>query len=197
MDEQLYFRFEEEQKLGLKARAKETIVEFVASFTDFSDKRAWAQKFMSARRTTYAIRHELYEEVIFPVLFEGYQRKDPKCLYWLARTAQNLYKSPRLHERIDQQLPIDLLKQAYSIAPDSEEFRQGLLEALIDGLRWITHEWPAGILYEVQRPWHIEYWDLMQDLKLARELDRAASHVRELDEIEEWVTQDRNRRAGK
>lgn len=197
MSERLYEQFLAEQALGLKADSKATLRKFVSSFGGFSEKQVWTEKFL--RNTTpgerkLRIRHELYEHIVFPVLLAGYQQNDPGSLYWLAGTMLNLVNADYLHARINYESDIALLKRCYHISANSAHIRDSLLHVLIDGFRYFSHEWPSGLLYSRPEAWQEEYWEVMEDIKLARELDQSGEYANELDLLTNILVEDRVRR---
>jgi hypothetical protein len=229
MDESHYTQFLASQTAGLKEEARTAIRRFVASFNGLEEKEDWTRKFLSTLKPGAVVRHELYEEVIFPVLVAGYENRNPWSLYWLAQTSQNLFKAKHLYQRIGAPSPLELLKEAYGLAPSSEEIssgllrsllphqrtgappplellkeayelapsseeiRSGLLRSLLRGFEYMAHEWPAGILYSADKPWQTQYWGVLADIRLARELDTSGAHSHEIAEFEQKVTADAKR----
>ena len=192
MDESLYTQFVAKQASGRKEEAKVAIRRFVESFNSLKEKEDWTRKFLSTQRPGTALRHELYQEVIFPVLIAGYETRDPWSLYWLAETYQNLFSSA--YKRFDLPPPQDLLKEAYALAPSSEEIRRGLLRSLLRGFEYMAHEWPTGLLYAPDSPWQTQYWELRAEIQLARELDTSGAHANEIADFEQIVAADAERK---
>ncbi len=90
MDEALYKQFVELSASGRKVQASERVRRFIASFESFQEKQAWARAFLQRGEFGHKIRHEIYREIIFPVLEHGFHRGDFECAWWLARTSRNL-----------------------------------------------------------------------------------------------------------
>jgi len=177
-------------------RAKATIRDFVDSFADLAEMASWTKEYLSTSRPGELIRHELYEGVIFPVLLSGYERKDAWSICWLANTWRNLAKAEHLRRRISFQHQTELFKEAYLLEPHSEVARERLLSDLVEGFNFMGHEWPIGILYDPSKPWPNAYWEAQQEIRLARELDTAGLHAREIDDFEEKINADFARRKG-
>ena len=194
MDESHYALFLTEQASGRKEEAKTAIRRFIGSFDDLKEKEHWTQKFLSTLKPGTAVRHELYEQVIFPVLVAGYGNRDPWSLYLLAETGENLFKAKHLYERIGSPSLQDLLKEAYALAPSSDEIRTGLLRDLLRGFKYMAHEWPSGLLYGPGRPWQTQYWEVLSDIRLARELDASGAHADEIAKFEQIVAADTKRK---
>jgi hypothetical protein len=192
MDESLYTQFVTEQASGRKQEAKVAIRRFVESFNSHKEKEDWTRKFLSTQKPGAALRHELFEEIILPVLVGGYENRDPWSLYWLAETYQN--HSSSTYRRLDLPAPQDLLKEAYALAPSSEEIRCGLLRSLLRGFEYMAHEWPAGLLYAPDSPWLTQYWEIRAEIQLARELDTSGKHNNEIAEFEQIVAADAERK---
>jgi len=165
---------------GLKWQAKQAIRAFIDSFTGLEDKRAWVWANIDAIPTAQgngAMRHELYEEVVFPVLAEGAESGDLDSILWLARLVQNFIQDRTRGQRFGSTR--DLWMRAYAAAPSDPRVRAGLLAHLLDGFEVTFHEWPSGILFmpEDKRAGVAE---LRRELALARSLDGADAATREL-----------------
>jgi len=194
MDESYYAQFLTRQASGRKEEARTAIRQFVGSFNDLEEKEDWTRKFLSTLKPGTVMRHELYEEVILPVLVAGYANHDPWSLYWLAETSQNLFKARHLFERIGSPAPQERLKKAYALAPSSDEIRRGLLRDLLRGFEYMSHEWPSGLLYNPEMPWQTQYWELLADIRLARGLDATGTHADAIAEFERTVAADAERK---
>jgi hypothetical protein len=120
---------------------------FLRSFNTSEEREQWTHAFLKTHTYGATVRHEIYAEIIFPVLLAGSKRNDAWSLYWLAGTSQNLYRARGLHEQIRFKGEIGPLKDAYTIDRTSIEVREALLKSLLDYFRHAGHEWPAGILW--------------------------------------------------
>jgi ubiquinone/menaquinone biosynthesis C-methylase UbiE len=109
MNKEYYKKFKEAQSKGLKKESKESINLFIGSFTDYSEKEIWVNKKLKHEFFGYKMRHELYENVVFPVLLNGYKNKNSWSIYWLAKTIQNIYQAKDLHIQIEEKIDIQLL----------------------------------------------------------------------------------------
>lgn len=194
MDESHYALFLTKQASGRKEEARIAIRRFIGSFDGLKEKEDWTRKFLSTLKPGTAVRHELYEQVIFPVLVAGYGNRDPWSLYWLAETGQNLFKAKHLYERIGSPPLQHLFKEAYALAPSSDEIRTGLLRDLLRGFEYMAHEWPSGLLYDPGTPWQTQYWEVRQEIQLARELDASGAHADEIAKFEQIVAADTKRK---
>src|SRR5690348_5477105 len=146
MDAELYQQYIALKNVGKKAQAKAVLERFLASFGSGEEKEQWVRAFLESGDFGYRIRHEIYEQLVFPVLLKGYHAKDPWSLLWLAKTDQNLYSARWLHSQVDFKSEYQLLKELYEITPD-EMTRNQLLRSNLTWFEYCQHEWPAGILY--------------------------------------------------
>lgn len=184
-----YHRFIRAKELGLAADAKKHIRAFVASFASFEEKRDWTAQFFEAQKNVRGIRHELYADVIFPVLLEGYKRKDYWAWFWLAKTISNLYGCKSLHRHIEYQTDRDLLVECYAHDPDNNAVRRLLLQSFIRAFEYAVHEWPSGILYApTETP-----QGFLDDVRFIRDLDIEGRYREFLNEVEEIGVQDLER----
>ena len=142
-----YAEFVKADRSGRKTAAASAIQAFIGSFESIDEKRAWVVEFLKTFSPGEKIRHELYAEVVFPVLIQSYRNSEAWGIEWLAATIQNLYRARNLWAQIDFITEHGLLRQWRALAPESVSARNALLEKMIEGFEYSEHEWPAGILY--------------------------------------------------
>lgn len=141
-DQARYDNFVEMRAAGRKKDAAVAVRAFIASFVDNDDRARWTRWFLDTHPYGERIRHELYTEVIFPVLKAGYEVGDAWSLYWLAGTSQNLYFFGQMWRESD----VTLLQRALEIDPGHEQARLELIRAYIRWFAYAGHEWPSAIL---------------------------------------------------
>ncbi len=156
---------------GRKAEAKIAINDFIASFSASDDRRQWVRKFLEGRYYDYKIRHELYEQIIFPVLLEGFNQDDSWSKLWLAKTMLNLADCRDLVSQIEGYTIAELLLDVYAVDP-SEEVRQLLITEYIRGFDYSQHEWPAGILNGPNVTTIADCEEMLRDVAIVRSIDR-------------------------
>lgn len=185
MKTELYQRYLAHRTAGRKRDASDTIREFVASCTGPQDRQEWVRQFLEDGGHEHRIRHEVYESLVFPVLLDGYVRRDFWSIYWLAKTASSLYAASSLHAQLEYKAERQLFREAFELQPTSE-IRRCLLEAYLAEFSHCQHEWPAGILYGMDGATIDDCADLLQDVDFVRSLDDGANeHF--LKEFEERV----------
>jgi hypothetical protein len=170
MDEAAYRQYVTYKNAGRKAQAKVALGAFLASLKPADDTQAWTKAFLEGEDVGHQIRHEIYERLVFPVLWQGYEHNDAWSLLWLAKTVNNLYRSPALHALIGYKSERELLMEAYRLQP-SDEVQQLLLNADLRFFAYSQHEWPAGILYGSDGASLAECDDILQQVSFARGLD--------------------------
>jgi hypothetical protein len=163
------------------------------SFSTSEEREQWAHRFLRTHTYGARVRHELYAELVFPVLSAGSNRNDAWSLYWLAGTIQNLYKARGLYELIKFKSKTDLLKDAYAIDQNSTGVREALLKSLLDDFDYASHEWPSGILWGPGETTLDRCNEMMSEVTLARELDRERAYAWSIDEFESKLKQYRTR----
>jgi hypothetical protein len=183
MDEALYQKFLELKVTGHKLQAAERVRRFIDSFASFEEKQKWTREFLARGDFGHKIRHEIYAEVIFPVLERGFQDGDFNSLLWLARTAQNIYSARELHERVGFLSESNFLRRAYEARPDDEIVRRFLLEDLLQWFDYCEHEWPAGILHGADGATLQECEEILREVAFARTLDTQREHNAHLDDF--------------
>lgn len=191
MRQELYHKFVALNTSGRKEEAKAALQEFLASFQTAEEKRAWVHDFLEHGAYGHRIRHELYEQLVFPVLLDGYNRQEARSLYLLAKTAQNLYAARSLHAQIGRKTEQQLLREVYDLTRD-EEVGQNLLRANLRWFDYCQHEWPAGILYGADGASLSECEEILQEIAFSLTL---ATGVEEayLQEFESRVQEWKNR----
>ena len=170
MDEVAYRQYVTYKNAGMKAQANTALEVFLASVKPADDTQAWTKAFLEGGDFGHRIQHEIYECLVFPVLWQGYEDNDAWSLLWLAKTVNNLYRSPSLHALIGYKGERELLTEAYMLQA-SNEVRLLLLNADLHWFAYCQHEWPAGILYGRDGASFAECDDILQQVSFARELD--------------------------
>ncbi|MBW3636378.1 MAG: hypothetical protein KY445_07930 [Armatimonadetes bacterium] len=135
MDSELYERFVEAKNKGLKRQLTELANQFIASFNSQEEKEVWVREFLENGGYGHRIRHEIYRDLVFPVLLAGYKRKDAWSTFWLAKTTSNLHDLKQFHSAIENKGAIQLLTEAYNLSP-SPDVRKELLEKYLAWISW-------------------------------------------------------------
>lgn len=142
-----YDEFFEANREGRKSAAAAAVRVFIASFSSFEEKQAWVTQFLEKLRPEERIRHELYEELVFPVLLKSYRNSEVWGAKWLAATSQNLYRAKNIWAQVDFITEHALLKIWNTLEPANGQAKAALLRKMIEWFGYSEHEWPAGILY--------------------------------------------------
>jgi len=179
-----YETFKQLLATGRRAAASASIKTFIESFANLEEKTVWARNFLDTEQIGHKIRHELYEQVIFPVLLAGYQQKDPWSLRWLARTVQNLHQSDALWRSVGYKTELGFLEELLSLDPDDHQLRKEVLSRHLDWFSYAAHEWPAGILYGQDGASARECEEIRATVAEARALDVENLHGEFLAEFE-------------
>lgn len=144
-----YQKFKKYEELGLKKEASKSVRAFISTFDDDTEIENWVWDSLPDLEMNRhsRIRHEIFSELVFPVLKRGYQIGDVKCTMWLGKLIQNIYQAKGLDEELGWVTDLSLFNKCYEIDPSNEEVRLLLLEKIVDWLQYSEHEWPSGILY--------------------------------------------------
>jgi hypothetical protein len=186
MNADLYEQFVSLKNLGKKGEAKAALDSFIASFETLEEKRVWVHSFLEAGDYGHRVRHEIYENLVYPVLLDGYLKGDATSVAWLARTASNLYVIKSPHPLLKHKTDFALFKEAYRLEPN-ERIGTDLLSTLINWFSFSQHEWPAGILYGMDGADIEQCEDILQEIKFARSLDHQRKYEGYLSEFEAKV----------
>ncbi len=194
MDIRSYHQYLKLMCAGRKADAKATLGKFLDSFETAEEVSAWVAAFLKGGGFGFHIRHEIYERLVFPVLLEGYARKDAEATLWLAKTVSNLYRCPALHAQVGFKGEFQFLDEAYALKP-RDAIRLRLLECNLKWFDYCQHEWPAGILYGIDGADSSECEEILQAIARSRDLDDG-THQAYLDSFEAKVWEYLARLAG-
>lgn len=187
MDLGLYHEYAGLSAQGRRREAGVALRAFIASFNGLSEKQQFTAEFLEQHfGSGIPQRDELRQDVVLPALLDGYARRDPWSLYWLARVGVE----PRL---VDGKGPLDLLKECLALDWQPQRVRSLLLSELLRGFSYAAHEWPARILGGSDGATLAQCADMLADVHLARELDVQGHHATRLDEFESKVRAYRER----
>jgi hypothetical protein len=177
----------ERGKQCCKKEATASLREFLDTFRDFSERAEWTKRFLATHKFGSRIYYELFQEVIFPVLLDGYQKNDAWSMYWLAGTAEDLVRGAKTRCYYEQfGGTIKLLKTAMAL-DNTARVRDALLQEFLICFDYAGHEWPAGILSGDNGSTAAECDLYLDDIRLARKLDIDQKYSAQLDEFEDRV----------
>lgn len=171
-----YEEYKAQLARGMRSAASAALAQFIASFASLESKGEWVRWYFANERWEHRIRHEIYEQLIFPVLLDGYQRGDLWCLRWLIRTVSNIYTGKQLWEQIDRKTELALREELVARAPEDARARRELVDCFITMFRHNAHEWPWGILYGMDGASVSECAELLAAAERALELDVERRH---------------------
>ena len=189
MNQALFEQYETAKEQGNKRLAASLIANFIETFTTDEEREVWTRWYVDNRAVGHAVRHELFEQVLFPVFLAGYKRSDPWCIEMLERCAQNLYKAEHLWSQIGHQTEMQLAELRLELTPNDLQAKARVLRHLIEWFNYCEHEWPAGILYGSDGATEPQCQEILQSLRKARELDEERVHSHYLNQFETKVHQ--------
>lgn len=133
---------------GQKSAASTAVRAFIASFESELEREHWVRANLPVLRKNRhsRIRHELFEQLVFPVLKRGAENDDVDSLLWLGKLIQNLYTSARLSAELGDPTDTSLFRRAVEISPQHVEARRLLLDAEVEWLASCMHEWPTILM---------------------------------------------------
>lgn len=187
MKQALFEKYETAKEQGNKRLATSLISEFIDTFTTHEEREEWTRWYMNNRAAEHAVRHEVFEQVIFPVLLARYQRSEPWCIEMLERCTQNLYKAEHLWSQVGHQTEMQLAEHRLELTPNDLKAKERVLEHLISWFSYSEHEWPAAILYGSDGATATECQEILHSLHKARMLDSGQVHSHFLDQYEAKV----------
>lgn len=184
MNKDLYEKFKELRAKHLRAEASEAMADFLKSFASIEEKRSFTYWFFKNDFDGKRVRRDLYENVLFPSLFEGYKTSDPWSIKTLAETEENLYEAKELWGQIGYKTKLMLLRQYLSLRPNDFTARRRLLHEQINSFRYCEQDWPAAIIYGQHEATETECKKIAEEIVSARQLDKEHKYKGYIDEFE-------------
>ena len=183
-----YLKYEQ---MGLKSKTKECLKDFINSFENYKEKELWTIEYLPKLEfnENSRIRNELYEEIIFPVLLEGYNNKNIKLTIWMVKLIQNLYQNNKLWKKINYIGKLDLIMELYKLEPGNNEIIDLYLEIIIEKISFRIHEWPEGILIGNTFAEKEECKKLLEEIPLLNKLDRNKKYNKFIMEYENIINE--------
>ena len=159
--------------MGSRKKASVAIKMFIDSFHDRNQIEEWVWEYLSDYDTERRlhIRHEIFSELVYPVLKYGFDNNNFKCTYWLYMLIHNLYKNRTLHELSGYLTETQVLEKCYRLNSTDNHIRSLLLKSLVGFLEYSIHEWPFGIIFGNNGATISECRIIRKDVRRVRELD--------------------------
>lgn len=168
MDVDAFFEYRTAEREGRKADAKRHVESFLNSINSDAERREWIAHHLPDMIVNGAgrIRHELFVEVVWPVLSVDVRNGDVHAMITLARLGQNMIsaKVPEFQPGYGNETA--LWRMAFERCPESETARTGYGKALLVNVDYAFHEWPSGVLLANQADWQAELEELSVELDL-------------------------------
>jgi hypothetical protein len=144
-----YQNFEKSLEAGIKKQASKHVSLFVNSFENQNEIDSWVWEYLPLLETNghSCIRHELFANLVYPILKKGFEEHDYKSTLWLGKLIQNIYQTKGVFEELGSLLEMDFYRKCYDIDPINPEGNKLLVNSILDWLSHCEHEWPSAILY--------------------------------------------------
>jgi hypothetical protein len=174
---------------GIKAKAKECINKFIKSFENYREKELWAIEYLPRleKNSNGRIRNELFEEILFPVLLNGYKNKNIELMIWLIKLNQNYYQNKRIWEQLNYKTTLEIVTECYDMEPNNEDVQDIYLEIKIEKMNYRIHEWPPYILFGNSVATQEECRKLLEEIPFIKRLDRNNKYWEYITEYEEII----------
>lgn len=195
MDINHYQDFKELGEKGLRKQASKSLRAFISSFNNKKEIEEWVWDYLPKLEANrhLRIRHEIFHELVYPILRLGYEKKDFSSTLWLGKLSQNIYCSRKLHEELDWVTEFDLYNKSYEINPENNEARLLLLQSIISWLKYSEHEWPSGILYGHNGATIEECDEIDTDVQKVLQLDKECKYSEFIKQYVEKLSEYRDR----
>lgn len=161
---------------GQRKKASEALAIFINSFAN-DEKKSWVWSYLKSfdKENPPFIRYEIFRDLVYPVLKEGYLQNDIASTIWLAILYDNIYNNKYIYNEVNL-TSIELLEKCINIDPQNNEAKKLLLTQLIRRLVYCIHEWPSGILYGNNGASIEECQEIRDSIYLAQSLDVHQEH---------------------
>ncbi len=174
------------QNQGLKTKATDSLRKFIDSFQE-EEKEEWVWSNLGKLGGSHGgtIRHEIFRDIIFPVLKNGYLRNDPKALIWLYQCWGNVCQDKKIFLQIND-YPYNWFKKYLELNPDNKKIKEKLLEIICADLRYRTHHAGRIIIYRPDDSAN-ELRELLDDLELGKNLDEEKKYLKFFEKVAEDI----------
>lgn len=154
------------QEKGLKKQAAQAVRQFISSFENDAEKADWVWSILEnlKENPSLKIRYELWQELIIPVLIEGYKHNNISAIFWLSAINYN--------DDLIKESPFDMLKRYLELDPNDNKARKLMLTRIVDWLSYCIHEWPCGILYNNDAANLEQCQEMRDDIAFGKSLDK-------------------------
>ncbi|MDR1338785.1 MAG: hypothetical protein LBK58_01840 [Prevotellaceae bacterium] len=176
---------------GIKSKAKELIRKFIDSFENYAEKEQWTVEYLPKLEmdSNGRIRNELFEEIIFPVLLNGYNNRNTFLMIWLAKLKQNYYQNAGVWKKMNYKTEVEIIRECYELEPDNNDVTDLFLEIMIDRMDFNMHELPEGILFGNSFATKDECKILLERIEFMNKLDRNKKYSEYLCDCREKITE--------
>jgi hypothetical protein len=184
MDYEAYSQYQLLWSKGRKKEANKAAKQFVDSFSNLQEKREWAVKFLETTDMKQPTNQQIYSEIIFPVLKDGYNRREPWSIKWLIKTTANLYRSPVLLNQFGDKTAATFAEEYLALVPEDQEMIEEYLRIEASWLAYCVHEWPVGILIGNDGANLGDCFKIQELIRKMRKMDTKGNHETLLFDVE-------------
>jgi len=190
MDIENFETYKAYNEKGLKKPATASLHKFIASFLGDSERQDWVWSYLATleKNNHCRIRHEIFTELVYPVLKQGYLNQDFDATFWLGQLTQNIYQNKALHEELDFITEYQLYLKCYQLKPNSVEVISVLLKVMVQQLEYALHEYPSAILWDNNSANLAQCEELAKELAFARKLDGESKYNLFFNDVEDKLS---------
>jgi hypothetical protein len=166
--------------------AKKYLNKFIKSFKNYAEKEQWTKIYLAEQeqKEYKHIRHELFVEIISPVLLKGYNDRDIQSMIWIIKFNHIFRQHTDLWKKIDQRNSESIIIECYKIDPDNEEiiklYTEKVLNSVNNYIYWIN-DYKKNIDSRSRA--------LLEDLQFLKQLDRGKKYSELINRSEERINE--------
>ena len=133
MDIEFYNKYLASIKSKDRITAKKHMDKFIKSFANYEEKEAFTKLHLSEleNKGYWHIRHELFVNIVFPVLLNGYNNKNIESMIWIIKFIHIFWNHKILWEQIGKKEKEAILNECYEIDPNNDEVNKMYMEMKI------------------------------------------------------------------
>jgi len=140
----------EEDRIAPVSKSKLSEFIMAAKVAGLSRIKDWAFALLAQivdAESGFPIRMPLFEQILFPILFEGYQNQEKGCARWLEGLFLLLYHSEVAKSSLGKtETRKTLLKRALKDDPSDPLAKKRLVKEIASDFEYALHELPGGVL---------------------------------------------------
>ena len=180
MNTEYFDKFINYEHNGVKTRPKMFLNKFILSFENYKEKELWTIEYLPVIEKLFYddIPNELFEEVIFPVLYKDYEN-NVELKKYIIKFGKSCSRNEKIWRSLGWELRYEIIEKLYELEPNNNEVIDVYLMLKIDDIKFRLHHPPHIILYGLE-----DCKELLNEIPFIKNLDRNKIYHEYISEFE-------------